>query len=508
MALVRRPIGTAILLALVFGPAAAVAAPAGLSAHDTALINRITWGANASSAAEFKRLGARKWLDAQLHPTADDGLPDPIRAEIEALPVVRTPVAELVVNTSAESHAAKLMVDTEMKDKAKHAVKDELVRYAQQAAARSMLRDIYSRNQLKEQMSWFWLNHFNVDIRKANVRGMIGDYEERAIRPYALGRFRDLLGATVQHPAMLRYLDNAENTRGHANENYARELMELHTLGVGSGYTQKDVQELARILTGVGIDIGHDDPRLPPNQQGLLVRAGLFEFNPQRHDFGDKVFLGHVIKGRGYAEVEEALDILARDPATARHVSRQMAVYFVGDSPSDALVDSMARTFRRSDGNIPEVLKTLFASREFDQSLGKSFKDPMHYAISAVRLAYDGRVVGETHPIETWLAEMGQPLYLHETPDGYPMTSAAWNAPGQIASRFAVARQLGGPSVLVPADEIGPGGVRPLPGFQQAAYEGGVGQQLGVSTQAVLAKSATPQEWNALFLSSPEFMRR
>ena len=163
-------------------------------------------------------------------------------------------------------------------------------------------------------MTWFWFNHFNVHQYKANIRAMLADYEEHAIRPHALGRFRDLLAATLRHPAMLRYLDNADNAAGRINENYAREIMELHTMGVGSGYSQHDVEELARCLTGLGIDARPDNPRLKPELQAQLVRDGLFEFNPARHDYGDKVFLGHSIKGQGLAEIDEVLDILARHP--------------------------------------------------------------------------------------------------------------------------------------------------------------------------------------------------
>jgi len=208
---------------------------------------------------------------------------------------------------------------------------------AREAAARDLLRDLYSDDQLKEQMAWFWVNHFNVQAAKANLRAMVGDYENAAIRPRALGRFRDLLEATLKHPAMLRYLDNADNAAGHVNENYARELMELHTMGVDSGYTQQDVQELARILTGVGIDPSPGDPNPGVHPAGDLIHAGLFEFNPNRHDYGDKVLLGHPIKGRGFAEVEEALDILCRQPATARHISLELAQYFVSDDPPDRL---------------------------------------------------------------------------------------------------------------------------------------------------------------------------
>src|SRR6201995_5080617 len=145
---------------------------------------------------------------------------------------------------------------------------------ATQSATRSLLRDLYSADQLREKMTWFWFNHFTVNQNKADIRAFIGDYEDQAIRPHALGKFRDLVEATLRHPAMLRYLDNAENARGHLNENYARELMELHTMGVGSGYTQQDVTELARILTGVGVDQNPKDPNVPAEHKADFIRNG------------------------------------------------------------------------------------------------------------------------------------------------------------------------------------------------------------------------------------------
>ena len=160
------------------------------------------------------------------------------------------------------------------------------------------------------------MNHFNVYQGKHNLRAMVGDYEERAIRPHALGKFRDLLAATAQHPAMLRYLDNDQNALHRQNENYARELLELHTLGVNGGYSQHDVQELARVLTGVGVNLGAGTPRLRPELQSRYVRHGLFEFNPARHDEGEKQLLGQTVRASGLAELSEVLDRLSRQSAT------------------------------------------------------------------------------------------------------------------------------------------------------------------------------------------------
>ena len=345
----------------------------------------------------------------------------------------------------SQAKSANQVADPDQKKAAQQVYQQAMNDRGRQAASRTILRALYAPDQLRERMTWFWFNHFNVHQYKANIRILVGDYEDRAIRAHALGKFRDLLVATLHHPAMLRYLDNADNAAGHINENYAREIMELHTMGVGSGYTQADVEALARILTGVGIDVKPEDPKLKPELQSQLVREGAFEFNPARHDYGDKTFLGHAIKGRGLAEVDEAIDILVRHPATATHLSRQIATYFVSDNPPDALVQQMAQTFKTTDGDIAAVLSAMVHAPEFTASLkpGVKFKDPVHYVFSAVRLAYDDKVILNTQPIQNWLNRLGEGLFNHETPDGYAMTSASWNGPGQMMLRFEIARQIG-----------------------------------------------------------------
>jgi uncharacterized protein (DUF1800 family) len=490
--------------------ATAAHAQANLSVHDLALLNRITWGESATSAEEFQKLGARAWLDRELRPRSDDRLPPAAQAEVDALPISRTAMPELVVQMNAQIQAANKLTDPDQKKAAQQAYQQAITDLGKQAATRELLRDLYSPDQLQEQMTWFWLNHFNVHMYKRDVRAMIGDYEDQAIRPRALGKFRDLLEATLKHPAMQRYLDNDQNAAGHINENYAREIMELHTMGVGSGYSQKDVQELARILTGVGVDLNPDPPKLKAAYQPLLVRQGLFEFNPNRHDFGDKVFLGHTIKGSGFGEVEQALDILAREPATAHHVSAQMATYFMGDDPPPALIDRMAKAFQRSDGDAAATLRVLFTSREFDASLGKTFKDPMHYAVSAVRFAYDDRVILNTVPMQNWLNRMTEGLYNHETPDGYSMAAASWDGPGQLAVRFEIARQIGsGSAGLFKPDQPQAKDQPAFPQLQNALYyKAGLDQTLAAPTKSALGQAGSPQDWNTLFLSSPEFMRR
>jgi uncharacterized protein (DUF1800 family) len=481
-----------------------------LNLHDMVMLDRLSWGINASSAAHLQAVGAERWLTEQLHPVASEALPDAVRTQIEAMPDVHKFPFDIAVAFDAQGKAANQIADPDQKKAAQQAYQQALNERAKQAAARSILRALYAPDQLRERMTWFWFNHFNVHQYKANIRILVGDYEARAIRPFALGKFHDLLTATLYHPAMLRYLDNTDNAAGHLNENYAREIMELHTMGVGSGYTQADVEALARILTGVGIDLKPEDPKLKPELQSQLVREGAFEFNPARHDYSDKVFLGHEIKGRGLAEVDEAVDILVHHPATAMHLSRQIATYFISESPPEALVQRMAQTFKSSEGDIAAVLSMMVHSPEFAASLksGAKFKDPVQYVFSAVRLAYDDKVILNTLPIQNWLNRLGEGLFNHETPDGFALTSASWNGPGQMMVRFEIARQIGsGSSGLFKPDVPGAVDQPAFPLIANALYFNGLRQTLGPSTLAALDQAISPQDWNTLFLSSPEFMR-
>ncbi len=497
-------------LALASAPAVQAAngpVAAAQDAKDVALVDALTWGANPSTMAAFHAMGREAWLRAQLHP-GPDPLPVAAQKQIEALAVSQTSALDLALQFEARAKAAKDVTDPAEKMVAQKAFQDAMTGLAKEAASANILRALYSPAQLRERMTWFWFNHFNVHQYKGNLRALVADYENGAIRPHALGRFRDLLAATLRHPAMLRYLDNADNAAGHINENYAREIMELHTMGVGSGYSQKDVEELARILTGVGIDLKPEPPKLKPEWQPLLVRDGLFTFNPARHDFGDKVLLGHTIKGRGFAEVEEALDILARQPATAHHISRQIATYFVADEPPPALVEEMAQTFLRTDGDIAAVLDTMIHTPAFTASLGTRFKDPVRYILSAVRLAYDSKVIANTAPIQNWFNRLGEGLYNHQTPDGYPLNSAAWTASGQMTLRFEIARQIGSSSsgLFKPP---GPDAVdQPaFPLLQNSLYFSSLHASLSPATRNALEQAVSPQDWNTLFLSSPEFMQ-
>ncbi|HKD46410.1 MAG TPA: DUF1800 domain-containing protein [Rhizomicrobium sp.] len=479
------------------------------SPTDIAVLNRLSWGAETSDAQLLRREGLQNWVNRQLNPSADDGLPADVAAQITAMEIGQKTLVQVNDEVRDMRDAAQAKKGTPDFDAGQKAYQQKLNNLAREAATRSLLRDLYSRNQLKEQLTWFWMNHFNVSQNKNDIRVLIGDYEEHAIRPHVLGKFRDLLAATVVHPAMLEYLDNFQNANGHINENYAREIMELHTMGVGSGYTQNDVQQLAHILTGMGVNMSGQPPKMQKSQRGPYFGAGLTLFNPNRHDFSDKLFLGITIQGAGLREIDQAVAILAAEPATAYFVSRELAEYFCCDAPPASLVSSMAATYLQSDGKIASVLRTLFASSEFKASLGQKFKDPTHYAVSALRAAYGQQVILNVQPLLNWLNRMGEPLYGHETPDGYSMEEAAWSGPGQMETRFEIARMIGlGHSGLYKLPQDAGPEPAPPPLILQTHYYEAIAPNLSPATVSALNKGQNPADKNLLFLASPEFMRR
>lgn len=495
-------------------PASAALASTGASAQATELLryhwlNRLTWGASSSALAQATGQDASALLARQLAP-GPATLPAAAQTQIAALTLSQKPFTALMIELEQRRRDADALKNDDEKKAAQQAYQQELNRLAREAASRHVLRALYSPRQLQEQMTWFWLNHFSVFQNKANLRAMVGDYEDTAIRPHALGRFRDLLGATALHPAMLRYLDNEQNAVNRINENLARELMELHTLGVDGPYTQKDVQELARVLTGAGINLTNTDTPVGRRElQAYYVRRGVFEFHPGRHDFTPKTLLGQPLQQRGLAELDEALDRLARHPATARFVSRKLAQYWLADNPPPALVERMAQAFSASDGDIAVTMRTLLSSPEFAQGAGLKFKDPMRYVVSALRLAYDERVILNTGPVLNWLNRLGQPLYGRQTPDGWPLDEGAWASPGQMTVRFEVARAIGsGSAGLFRSEGPTPQEVPAFPQLANALYYQALQHNLGSSTRAALAQAGSPQEWATFLLSSPEMMRR
>ena len=483
--------------------------PAALSASDTyLLVNRITWGASTSAVAQFSQQGWPASLAMQLRPVARP-LPLELQQTLDAMTISKTPVLELVQQMEQKRKDADALAVDDAKKAAQQAYQQELNRLQREAATRHLLRALYSPNQVQEQMTWFWLNHFSVHQGKANLRAMLGDYEENAIRAHALGNFRDLLGAVATHPAMLRYLDNDQNAAGHINENFARELMELHTLGVDGGYTQRDVQELARVLTGVGINQGTGNPGQKKELQSYYQRRGLFEFNPARHDFGDKTLLGKPVKGRGLDELNDALDRLAQHPATARFLCRKLALFWLNDTPSEALLERLSKSYLAHRADIAATLETLFTSPEFAAASGQKFKDPMHYVVSAVRLAYDQKVVLNVGPMLNWLNRMGEPLYGRVTPDGYSLVASAWDSPGQMATRFEIAKAIGsGSAGLFKTEGPQPQERAAFPQLANALYYQSIAKTLAPATSQALELATSPQEWNTFLLSSPEMMVR
>jgi uncharacterized protein (DUF1800 family) len=307
-----------------------------------------------------------------------------------------------------------------------------------------LLRAVYSERQLYEVIVDFWENHFSIFANKDADRWMLTSFDRDSIRPFSMGRFRDLLGATAHSPAMLFYLDNWQSSMLHEypatkdkparktggiNENYARELMELHTLGVDGGYSQKDVQEVARCFTGWTIR--------KPNEEGVFV------YNPAAHDNGEKIVLGVKIPaGGGIADGERVLDILAKSPATARFITTKMARRFMGDVPPEAVIDRAVKTFLATDGSISETLRSIVSSPEFfgTATFQSKIKSPFEYVASALRIT---NAETDAHrPILDWIGRMGQPVYGRITPDGYPDVSREWLSNNDLLARFNFATAL------------------------------------------------------------------
>jgi uncharacterized protein (DUF1800 family) len=476
-----------------------------LRRQDALWLERVSFGLDEALVRDYERLGRERFLASQLDPQ-DRALPAPIAARIARLEAARPDPWQAIGEVRAERKSIRDLTDDATREDARKKLNERGNQLAYVAVRLELLRAVYSPAQLEEQMVWFWLNHFSVHQNKAEVRWLLADYEERAIRPHVLGHFRDLVLATLEHPAMLEYLDNAQNAAGHVNENYARELMELHTLGVHAGYTQQDVQALARVLTGVGI-AGPNPPRLRPELKALYRREGAFEFNPARHDAGPKILLGHPIRGRGFAEVEDAVDLIVHQSACARFISTELAAYFVADEPPPALVERMAQTFQRTDGDLRAVLRTMFLAPELDGLLGGKFKDPMRFVVSAVRLAYDGRPISNARPLLQWLNGLGEAPFGRATPDGYPLVESAWSSSGQMSRRFEIARLIGSGSAGLFNSEDGESATAAA-GFPQLSnrlYFAAVEPFLARSTRATLDAATSPQEWNTFLLASPEF---
>jgi uncharacterized protein (DUF1800 family) len=384
-----------------------------------------------------------------------------------------------------------------------------------------LYRAIYSNRQLEEVLTDFWFNHFNVYEAKGQSRGLLAAYERDTIRPHVLGKFRDLLLATARDPAMLMYLDNWESMAPDAfdvgpfapgpfnngprffprqahglNENYGRELLELHTLGVNGGYTQQDVIAVARCFTGWTIR----QPSLKPE----------FAFAAFMHDTGEKKVLGHTIAAGGQEQDGvQVIDILARHPATARFISTKLARHFVADDPPAALVERMARSFTKTDGDLRAVLETMFTSREFfsEGAWQTKVKSPLEMVVSAVR-ALEAEV-DDSVALATKVGDMGEPLYGKEPPTGYRDVADAWLSTANVMARIEFASALAEghvPGVKVNTTRFQGSGAAAI---AHALLNREPSQQtLGAIDKGLQGRPPVPGMVAAVVLSSPEFQRR
>jgi uncharacterized protein (DUF1800 family) len=369
-----------------------------------------------------------------------------------------------------------------------------------------LYRAILSNRQLEEQLVDFWYNHFNVFLDKGADRYLVPTYEREAIRPHVLGKFRDLLEATAKSPAMLFFLDNWESVgatqpqRGNAkrpvrglNENYARELMELHTLGVDGGYTQKDVTEVARCFTGWTIR----QPR----------EGGDFFYNDKVHDKGEKTVLGVTIPaGGGREDAEKVLDILARHPATARFISKKLAQRFVADDPPQKLIDKMAKTFRDKNGDIREVMKTMLTSDEFfsQAAYRAKVKTPFEMIVSAVRAT--GAQVDFAFPLANQIAQLGEPLYRKLEPTGYSDANSEWVNSAALLARMNFALSLA--QNKVPGSKLDAALFNGAPAdiARQVLFTDAKPETLAAIEKQTQSSTSAPVV--GLMLGSPDFQRR
>jgi len=364
-----------------------MSASAGERERAAHVLDRLAFGARPGEVDRVTQLGVDRWIELQLHPERGDDAKSDAR------------VAQ---------YAREVIPDL---------------------SAQRILRAAESERQLNEVMLDFWMNHFNVFAGKRLDRYLIADYERETIRPRMWGSFEELLLATAKSPAMLVYLDNARSRGGALNENYARELMELHTLGVDGGYTQKDVTELARVLTGWSITRPDDgDIR-------FVFRRGV-------HDGGTKQVLGVTIQGGGMEEGERMIRFLARHPSTARFLATKLCQRLVADEPPPALVARVALRFTATNGDLRETVRAIVTSREFHDPryYDAKMKSPFEYAISAIRAA--GGTIVNPLPLARELRKLGEPLYFAQPPTGYADDAETWGNSGALVARVEFALAL------------------------------------------------------------------
>jgi uncharacterized protein (DUF1800 family) len=445
----------AVLLSCAGSPhreAAASTPPPFDEARAVHALRRLAFGPSARDLEAMRSVGVEGWVEGQLA-RSGTALPPELEAKLQALPTLTMSMAELARDYPLKKQREQALLD------GRELQRPALINLELSSA--KVLRAVESPQQLEEVLVDFWFNHFNVSADKGAVRWMVTSYERDAIRPFVFGRFRELLGATARHPAMLFYLDNWRSTRDGLpvrravltdamaedealpesedpeapeprpglNENYARELLELHTLGVDGGYTQQDVREVARCFTGWSIR----RPRREPE----------FQFRRRLHDPEAKQVLGQVIPAGGRQEDgERVLDLLARHPSTARHLASKLARRFVSDTPPPALVERLAKVFLDSDGDLRTVYRALFQSPEFwaPEVRGTKVKTPFEFVVSALRAT--GADVTVRPRLVQSLAKMGEPLYRAPAPTGFPEVAAPWVNSGALVARLNFSLEL------------------------------------------------------------------
>jgi len=493
-------------------------------------LNRLGFGARPGDVERVEKMGLAAWIDQQLRPEriAERGLGERL-SRFETLTLDSQTIAEeYVLPARLERRARQQSAQTRQGQQTPNvAPMTDAARKNRQVftelSEAKLLRAIYSERQLEEVLVDFWFNHFNVFARKGQTEIYIGEYEREAIRPYVLGNFRELLEATAKSPAMLFYLDNwmsadpnamervgpdrrprrgalpqaqpldrAPNRRARGlNENYARELLELHTLGVDGGYTQQDVVEVARAFTGWTID---------------RPTAG-FRFVPMMHDRGAKTVLGHQIRaGGGIEDGEKVLDIVASHPSTAQHIALKLAQRFVSDSPPQSVVDKAAATFRTTKGDLRAVVRVIVTSSEFfaPETYRAKVKTPFEFVVSALRAT--GANVQSAVPVVRALVGLGMPLYLCQPPTGYDDTADVWISSGALVNRMNFALAIA--SGEMRGVQIPGATEREAATARDRIIRDALAGDVSAATLDTIVKATTSEETIALTIGSPEFQRQ
>ncbi|HVR38869.1 MAG TPA: DUF1800 domain-containing protein [Thermoanaerobaculia bacterium] len=394
----------------------------------THALNRLAFGARPGDVERVLQLGVDRWIEQQLHPERiSDRVLEARLAQYDTLTMSNEEIVEQYAKPLLEARRARKSKDDpdEIAKLRRMIPPDRRPRkLIEELSAQRILRAAESERQLNEVMVDFWMNHFNVFAGKGVDRFLLTSYERDTIRPRIWGHFDDLVLATAKAPAMLFYLDNARSRNGAINENYARELMELHTLGVDGGYTQNDVTELARVLTGWSLASPRD-------------ATGGFVYRRNAHDRGTKTVLGiRFAAGGGMEEGERMIRFLANHSSTAHHIVTKLCQRLVADDPPKALVDRVAKRFLDTRGDLRETVKAVVTSREFSDPamIRAKVKSPFEYAISAVRAA--GAKIEDPLPLARELQKIGEPLYFAQPPTGYSDRSDAWTNSGALMNRL------------------------------------------------------------------------